>query len=65
MAVAVADGSTAVAMAAEVHGSIADRRLHRTHLGVVSPNPYMMLSPQRAMNWIASSTSSTMEQVAL
>jgi hypothetical protein len=32
VAVAVGDGSTAVAMAAEVHGSIADRRLHRTHL---------------------------------
>jgi hypothetical protein len=32
VAVAVGDGSTAVAMAAEVHGSIADRRLYRTHL---------------------------------
>src|SRR5258708_35682031 len=30
--VAVVGGSTAVAMAAEVHGSIAGRRLYRTHL---------------------------------
>jgi hypothetical protein len=29
VAVAVGDGSTVVAMAAEVHGSIADRRLYR------------------------------------
>jgi hypothetical protein len=32
LAVAVGDGSTAVAMAVEVSGSIADRRLYRTHL---------------------------------
>ncbi len=32
MAVGVGAGSTAVAMAAEVHGSIADKRLYRRHL---------------------------------